>query len=203
MDHIKPRYEKTFGPANRIIRIGSLHVPSGKLVACDPFFAGIAVPFSRQVTPGQYEAEIAVKDLVEWGPRNAMARLVIDPNGRARTFESANLELADSNRYPVESGLGCFMDEVTRQHFTERLAKFYQANSSGNYYDDVLAKAFKENADPADPFDEGSWNMHVLPDSPFNVAMFASGLGDGSYESFWVLGERDAVIALVTDFNLE
>lgn len=202
MSDIATAYEKAFASGRKILRIGALHVPSGRLVACDPFFARSTSPFAREVAPGDYEVELSVTDSPEWGPRHAMARVVIASDGEAPTFEPADRDFADTNWFPVEAGLGSFMDEVAREAFVQRMVAFYQANPKGNYYDDVLASEFKQHADPADTFDEGSWNMHVLPGSSLNVAMFSSGLGDGSYRTFWVLNERGEVTALVIDFDL-
>jgi Protein of unknown function (DUF4241) len=200
---LEPAYKRAFGPGSNIIKLGSIDAPTGRVVSCDPFFVESAIPFERKVAPGEYEVQLSLADLPDWGRRVAMARVLIRPHEDVHRFEQATMELTDSNRYFVDSGLGSFMDELTRQRFAELLASFYQARPEGNYYDDVLAAEFKRSAaNPDDPQDVGSWNMHIIRDPPMRIAMFSSGLGDGAYESFWALGEKDEPLALVTDFGI-
>ncbi len=200
---MREQYERAFGADNQIVLVGTISIPSGKVVACDPFFVGIAAPFQRLIPPADYRVELAVVKLPDWGRRIAMARLLLRPGVEAEVFEPALREGSDSNRYFVEAGLGSFMDELTRQDFAQCMARFYKENPSGNYYDDVLAKEFKENAvDKNSRFDAGDWDLHVLPGSGMRVAMFASGLGDGGYESFWANDSHGDPAALVTDFHL-
>lgn len=201
MNHLS--YEEAFNAAQQVINIGKLHLPSGKVAACDPFFCASAVPFSLKVSPGDYEVQLRSVDSPEWGQRIALARILFTPGKRAIAFEKALKEGTDSSGYFVDSGLGSFMDELTRQAFAEALAEFYRANPAGNYYDDVLAAEFKRNAaDAQDPQDIGRWNLHYLPGSKLNVAMFATGLGDGFFESFWGRNEDGEITSLVTDFGI-
>jgi Protein of unknown function (DUF4241) len=196
-------YDHLFHSNGRILTIGTLHLPTGRIVACDPFFAGIALPFGRAVRPGAYAAQICLVTLPPYGERVALARILFQPEGRSTRFEEALKEFADAGRYYVEAGLGSFMDEMTRQRFAEVMARFYQERPEGNYYDDVLAAELKKSAvNPEDPRDVGSWNLHVLPGSDLNIAMFASGLGDGAYSSYWGLDDASQVVSLTTDFGI-
>jgi hypothetical protein len=196
-------YDQLFRANGRILTIGTLRLPTGRIVACDPFFAGIALPFGRVARPGDHEAQICLITLSPYGERVALARILFQPEGRSIRFEEALKEFADTGHYYVESGLGSFMDEVTRQRFAEVMARFYQERPEGNYYDDVLAAEFKESAvKPEDSRDVGNWNLHALPGSDLNVAMFASGLGDGAYSSYWGLDEAEQIVSLTTDFGI-
>jgi hypothetical protein len=200
---MKTRYERAFGPQSELIEVGSLHLPTGRIVASDPFLVGIAIPFERAVTPGDFGVQLSRIDLPGWGRRIAMARVLLCPSVNAEDFVPAKMKWADSSSYYVQSGLGSFMDESTRERFAELMAKFYQLRPEGNYYDDVLAAEFKRSAvEPDSPDDVGNWSMHVLAGSPTNVAMFASGLGDGTYESYWAVTKDGEAVALVTDFGI-
>jgi hypothetical protein len=46
------------------------------------------------------------------------------------------------------------------------------------------------------------WLLHRLAGSDLTVAMFASGLGDGSYDSVWGVSDADEPVWLVTDFDV-
>jgi hypothetical protein len=196
-------FDKLFAANGRTVTIGTLRLASGRIVACDPFFVGIALPFGKATRPGDYPVQLCVATLPTYGERVVLARILFQPESRSTRYEEALKEYADSGRYFVESGLGSFMDEVTCKRFAEVMARFYQERPDGNYYTDVLAAEFKKSAvQPDDPRDVGKWNMHVLPDSELNIAMFASGLGDGAYSSYWGLDDAEEVVSLTTDFRL-
>ena len=196
-------YDDAFDSSPEVLQIGPLDLPSGQVVACDPFFAGIATPFQRAVPPGQYHVQLRRTELPDEGLRIALVRVVFAPTERAVAYERATRMGIDSNRYSVESGLGSYMDESTRHEFVDVMARYYKQNPDGNYYAAVLADKFRKSAlYPDDPDDPGSWAVHVFRAAGPNVVMFASGLGDGAYESFWGIGRRNQIVSLVTDFRL-
>ena len=190
-------YDAAFAKGEDVISIGKLHLPSGRVVACDPFFAADARPFQRAVDPGDYEVQLRRVTSPEWGDRIALARLLVHPRTKAASFESAG------GGYSVDSGIGSFMDDETRAAFSALQMKFYQEHRSGNYYTDVLEKEFKKSAKQQDdPLDVGAWALHRVSGTKLNIAMFASGLGDGAYASWWGLSAGGDVVSLVTDFGL-
>ena len=199
-----PIYEDAFAsPRYEVITPGRIHLPSGTVVACDPFFCGIATPFGRTVTPGSYDVQLCRADSSGFGKRIALARIVFQQQTSVVTSEKATQAGTGSNQYLVESGLGCFMDESTRRKFVEVMGRFYKETPDGNYYNDALASEFKKSAMyPDDPDDGGTWAVHELPDSQLNVVMFATGLGDGAYESFWGLSPEGTIVSLTTDFRI-
>src|SRR5262249_34882363 len=140
----RPSYEAAFAGGVDVISVGRLHVPSGQLVACDPYFCASASPYIRRVRPGDYEVSLRQVMLSEWGPRIACARLLIDETNPLLHFERATTE-RDTGTYVVESGVASFMDEFTRIRFASVLAEYYRANPRGNYYSDVLASEFEVN----------------------------------------------------------
>lgn len=153
---MKTRFEVAF-QGERRFAIGTIPVPTGQIVACDPFFVGLATPFLRSVPPGEYEVSLALAEIPGWGRRIRMAQLTLQPGEAAVTFEPATMAGA-SNGYLVQAGLGSFMDEQARAHFAQTMAQFYATHPKGNYYTDVLAAEFKANVwDKTNRFEEGSW----------------------------------------------
>jgi hypothetical protein len=71
-----------------------------------------------------------------------------------------------------------------------------------DYYSEVLAAEFRAHADSSDPDDIGSWVLHTLAEPSQTIAMFASGLGDGWYGSYWSLGADGEPVALAANFAL-
>jgi hypothetical protein len=195
-------YDDAFA-THQLVRLGNLALPTGRVVVCDPYFCAGAEPFARAVAPGSYEVELCIVASPDWGRRVALARIVFDRDTQPARYEEAVKEPSGATGFFVDSGVASYLDLETRDVFANVLADHYRRNPDGNYYLDVLAAEFKRSAfDPDDPFDVGRWNMHDVPGSTLNVAMFSSGLGDGSFRSFWGVNEHDAATSLVTDFGL-
>ena len=198
-----PQYEHAFASEADVITIGNLVLPSGLVVVCDPYFCVDAHYFSRRVPPGEYNVQVRRLTSPEWGERIALARLLIRPGEAVVSFEFATRGAGDSGRFLIDSGVASYMDEVTRAAFADVLASYYENHLEGNYYTDVLQSEFKRSAlDQDNPLDRGNWNLHRVPGTELNIAMFASGLGDGAYVSWWGLAASGEVVYLVTDFGL-
>ncbi|MDR6887195.1 MULTISPECIES: DUF4241 domain-containing protein [Variovorax] len=180
---------------------GVLNITSGRIVACDPLVQPEREPFVRGVSGrGTFPAEV-----LQHRRRNALAVLWLRDRGGLQLtdlhWEPALLEgqsqdeLGDDEfyGYPVDAGVGCFMDADGAAAIAEREARESSANPDYvSYYDDVLDTELG-GSDMADhyPLGEGSAN---------NVLIFSSGWGDGNYPSFWAIDASGEPVALVTDF---
>ena len=191
-------------PGGEWISIGDLALPSGRVVACDPFFCADARSFTPTVPPGAYTVQLCRVVSREWGARIARSRIIVRPDETPVRFEHATNGPDGSTVFHVQAGIASYMDEDTRVRFADTLKDFYETHAQGNYYSDVLEPEFKKNAvDPADEFDIGQWAFHRLADERLNVAMFASGLGDGAFSSWWGLSAAGDVVSLTTDFGVQ
>jgi hypothetical protein len=179
---------------------GVLHITSGRIVACDPLVQPEREPFIRSVSGrGAFPAEV-----LQHEGRHALAVLWLRERGGLQPadlrWEPALLEgqsqddLGDDEfyGYPVDAGVGCFMDAECAAAIAEREARESANPGYVSYYDDVLDTELgvKDMADHY-PLGEGSAN---------NVLIFSSGWGDGSYPSYWALDAAGEPVALVTDF---
>jgi hypothetical protein len=179
---------------------GTLRITSGRIVACDPLVQPERAAFARSVgVRGTFPVEV-----LQHGGRHALAVLWL----RAREgLQAADLHwtpaLIDGQSpeglghdefygYPVDAGVGCFMDADCAAALAERDARESAGPGYISYYDDVLGTELGDK-DVADhyPLGEGSAN---------NVLIFSSGWGDGSYPSYWALDASGEPVALVTDF---
>ena len=175
--------------------IGDLELPTGEIIACDPLTTGTDWPaLSRKVKPGRYPVS-----LLEAQGRVAAAVLRLRPGTPAR-WELATLPDQDTSTlkgdeafgYPVDVGLGSFMDKMAMVLLSEQRDKL---EADQNYYDDVLAAEFAPNQD--------RFAMHhPVPGNPLNIAIFWSGWGDGIYPSFWGLNAAGEPLVLMTDFDV-
>lgn len=180
---------------------GELPLPSGRVVACDPFVqlgTGECAPFTVTVEPGRYRVEAAVATLTDPGEpdpdvphlRLAAARLVIRDEP-AVSWEPAlqpdddPAHLADDEffGYNVDCGTGCFYDAASDDAFPE-----FQGDEG------PLWDAFEREASDPGPF------LVASPSTGHTVAAFTSGWGDGGYPTWIGRTATGAVACFVTDF---
>lgn len=191
-------------PVYRVVDPGKLYLPSGKIYCCDPFLSHEVNALEMTVPAGHYDVHLSIATLPQWGPRVALAGLILSTHEPVSWREATYLINEERfSDFRVDAGLACFMDQETRELFTRRVDEFYEKNPEGNYYDDILAAEFKQNAELGSPRQSGDWALHYpLKDNPRNIAMFASGLGDGAYSAYWGLDETERPSRLVVDFQL-
>ncbi|MDL2406290.1 DUF4241 domain-containing protein [Rhizobium calliandrae] len=182
-----------------VFHMGDVELTSGRIVASDPMVAPDRSAFVKTVPPGNYPVT-----LYEAFGRIAAASLRF-ADGKPARWELAltpgqdipSLKSDEFFGYPVDSGLGCYMDAGTYALIQEREQQVRTEKSSSdvNYYDDVLAPEVKVNDD--------KYVMHrPVADKRGNVAVFWSGWGDGFYPVFWGLDANDRPLVLFTDFGV-
>lgn len=182
-----------------VFRMGDVELTSGRIVASDPLVGPDRRAFVRTVPPGNYPVT-----LYEAFGRIAAASLRF-AEGKPVRWELALIPGQDINAlkgeeffgYPVDAGLGCYMDADTYALIQEREKQVRAAKSSSdiNYYDDVLAPELEANKD--------KYAMHrPVAGERGNVAIFWSGWGDGFYPVFWGLDAGGRPLVLFTDFGV-
>lgn len=177
--------------------LGDLPLPTGAVIATDPLVQPDRAPFTRRVEPGTHpvtlylaQGRVALAELRFADTEPERWELALVPGQ-----DVAALKAGEIFGYPVDAGLGCFMDPDARAAMDRREAQEQKRAGYSNYYDDVLADALKDS--------NLNWVMHrPLPDEPARVAVFSSGWGDGVYASYWGLGAGGRVLRLVTDFGV-
>lgn len=166
-----------------LVRAGMLAVPSGRIVACDPFVFYDMEPFQLEVKPGTYPVDL---HLVHFSPDHTRVAFAILSFSESRPVrwtmavwpgqDPSVLKENEIFGYGVDSGTGCFMDKAA--------AKLWETKME---YFDYLS----------DPWAEVS-----LDESGLNIILFHSGWGDGGYASYWGWDDQDRVVCLVTDFGV-
>jgi hypothetical protein len=182
----------------RVLALGDLVAPTGRIIACDPLTALEPAAFAQRITPGRYPVVASVAALVNGDQRVAsiLLRLREEP---VATWEMARLEgqenvaLAEGEffGYPVDAGVGCFMDVSAAAALDAR----YESDES---YDEALIDAME--ASRADGWEHA--NVTLDEASGVNLVMVESGWGDGVYASYWGYDAEGAPVCLVTDFSV-
>ena len=160
-----PDFPAAFASAHAFRPLGTLSIRSGALVACDPLSEPDRAPLELRVPPGDHAVDLCVSEGVI-----ACARLTLAP-GEVASWELAvvagqrpsTLEDGEVFGYPVDSGVGCFMDA----HVAEVLAEDEDAS-------DELLEALED-------LDAVSFQ---LARAGGNLVAFRSGQGDGLYPTY-------------------
>jgi hypothetical protein len=170
------------------VSLGRLALPSGRIVAADPFLAKNADAFERTVPPGRYPVSFALATLFSDEVYVAYARL------RFRNSNVVRWEIARVSRqeelsnmgYGVDSGVGCFVDATLAPRYAEELAE-----------EGALERKISDRLDRFD-------GALVSPSfwSRDNLACFSSGRGDGVYASYFGLDAAGHPVELITDFQI-
>ncbi|MER6317751.1 DUF4241 domain-containing protein [Streptomyces sp. NPDC001581] len=181
---------------------GTLWLPSGRLVACDPMAYPVleegVPPFHDQVSPGRYRLEAA---LVTWSLADeppqaspyrdlAAVRLVITEEPTA-SWEPAlsgarragDLGPDELQGYGVDAGLGAFHDAAAWPDFADREATRELLRAP------FLADGYRHPGPYVITGPEGH-----------QVAVFQSGWGDGVYPTWTGRDEHGGVTCFLTDF---
>ena len=173
--------------------VGTLVVPSGAIVACDPATGG--EPFVERVDSGQYpviltlvtendDARVSYARLVFGDELPTSWKLATWPEKKRGWFNRGQ-----PTGYGVDSAMACFMDEQA-----ERMLRRNDGMERPEYLSNVLVMNDEQTYD---------WGSAVLDDETgLNVIVFSSGLGDGYYSSYWGYSAQGEIVALVTDFDV-
>jgi hypothetical protein len=105
--------------------------------------------------------------------------------------EEVELQEEEFFGYPVDAGVGCFMDARA----AAALETHYDADE---HYAEKLIDALEANH--AQKWDYA--DIALNDKTGANLIMFASGWGDGVYASYWGYDADGALACLVTDFSI-
>jgi Protein of unknown function (DUF4241) len=180
----------------RLVRVPTrtLEMPSGRLVAADPFSDQLPDPFSRALPPGSYEVSITHAYLNEhW--RSAFAVLTVS-DALTVSWELLTRpgDLPVKGKpyryigYGVDAALGCFCDDVTARLHERRF------KVDDEYREQTLV------VNEMEPDDWGE--LHPAGPSSPNLIGFSTGAGDGRYATFGGLASDGSIASVVTDFRI-
>jgi Protein of unknown function (DUF4241) len=184
----------------RTLELGTLKIVSGKISACDPFVSIDArKPFAEPVPNGTFPVRLAIAEggindgriafgRVDFSSEPAVKWKMAVTDGQ----DLATLKADEIFGYPVDAGTGAFYDPKAGE------ALVAQLKINPDAWEDWQTKGEANgNAANLKP------NFFLmLPAGDVNIAMFASGWGDGFYASYFGFDKNGRVAALVTDFAI-
>jgi hypothetical protein len=177
--------------------IGILAVPSGRIVACDPFLLWKPVALALETPTGSFPVRLFIIHYEDGDQRIAAARLEFT-GGAPDRWEMAVMHGQDVSTleadhifgYAVDSGTGSFMDLKAAKQLETHMG------ADQHYFEEVIEQMDQTYVHTR------SWAMIDVGNADgLNAAVFSSGVGDGFYASYWGWsGGR--LMCLVTDFGL-
>jgi Protein of unknown function (DUF4241) len=176
--------------------LGRLKIKQGRIIACDPFdgYDDVSIkPIKADFPKGKYLCEVSVACIDESDEEYVGFARIRFSNEDPVRWELAVREgenVADFATkefgYPVESGIGGFMDISAQRDYKMCLKK------NEDYWEEIEDEMAEREEKAC-----GSiiWSMD---DS--NMALFPSGYGDGKFPTYIGYDEEGKICRLVTDF---
>ncbi|WP_312075717.1 DUF4241 domain-containing protein [Chryseobacterium sp.] len=207
MTHIKnisKLFSRNFveSPLLESFEVGNIYLSSGKLVACDPVLTSDMKPFITDFPKGNFQVLLHKEresNCVAYGEIIFTNNEITD--WQMATTEGQNIkDLSDEEvfGYPVESGMGCFMDFDTQNSLNELEQKLYHSKGADfmGIYEEFFHEYFFDENGAIDQF------AFLQPDeaNPGNIFAFETGYGEGFYASYIGFDAQKKPVKIVTEF---
>jgi hypothetical protein len=204
LENISKLFSKDFveNPLIETFEVGRIALPTGKLVACDPVITSDMKEFKVHFPTGEFpvllhkeretdcvayaEIRFTAEDITEWK--------IATTEGQ----DTADLKGEEIFGYPVESGMGSFMDLET-QDCLNHLEKTLFHRKGGDFmgiYEEFFHEHFFDENGAIDQY------AFLKPDEemPGTVFAFEAGYGEGFYASYIGFGKDSQPVKIVTEF---
>lgn len=181
---------------------GKLYLPTGKIVACDPLISKEMPAFQQQFPSGDFSVLVHKER-----ESNCVAYVeIIFGSNEIVSWEMATREDENVSElkegevfgYPVESGMGCFMDAETQEcleHLEKTLFHRKGADFMGIYEEFFHDHFFDENG----AIDQYAF-LKPEEENPGNIFAFETGYGEGFYASYIGFDKDRQPMKIVTEF---
>ncbi|MBD3905840.1 DUF4241 domain-containing protein [Chryseobacterium sp. Ch-15] len=199
--------EEIAGEKMQVMQIGNVSLPSGKVVVRDPLVSlnGNQSPYFVQAPKGNFPVTIAVVKSEDWGDRYAVVKVeftkekpVVYREALVGIEELEGVTEDDFFGFGVDAGLGC----ITDAEVLPFVDKFVDETDVDNLYDDYFAELFAQSYknNPDNQRDAGDWINWTVPNTDYQIPMFASGFGDGTYPVYFAYDANENICGLYIQF---
>jgi len=197
------------------LSIGLVSLPSGLPIVADPLghLSQYSEPYFLPVPSGEYEVVLVVVTSEESDDCDRYAAAWIRFSDAVASYYTEALvgteDLArvkkpgDNFGFPVDTGLACICDAVTRDAFLAFRKEWeIQAGEDANFYDDYFAVLMKKNAQEHPQYQrtDGDWLNWQIPGTNYHIPIFQSGFGDGYYPVWFGFDLNSEICSLVVQF---
>ncbi|MDR2236558.1 MAG: DUF4241 domain-containing protein [Chryseobacterium sp.] len=204
IENIKKLFSKEFveNPLLESFEVGKIYLSSGKLVACDPLITNDMLPFSTEFPKGNFSVLLHKEresNCVAYAEIVFSSEAVTDWKMAVTSGQNIK-DLAEEEvfGYPVESGMGCFMDADTQNSLNELEKRLY--HSKGADFMGIYEEFFHEYF-----FDEnGAIDQYAFlkpsEEHPGTIFAFETGYGEGFYASYIGYDKTGKPVKIITEF---
>lgn len=190
-----------------VMEIGNVSLPSGKVIVRDPlvYLNAGEKPYFTEVPKGNFPVKIAVAKLEGWGDRYAAVKVeftkekpVLYREALVGIEELENIDEGDYFGFGVDAGLACIADAEAVPYVDKFISELNVENIYDDYFAGLFAKSYQEN--PKNQRDLGDWIIWTIPNTNYQIPMFASGLGDGVYPVYFAYDAQQKICGLYIHF---
>lgn len=190
-----------------VMEIGNVSLPSGKVIVRDPlvFLNAGEKPYFVQAPKGDFPVKIAVVKSDEWGNRYAAVKVEFTKEKpvlyREALIGIENLEDLNEGDYfgfMVDAGLGSITDAAVLPYFDTFRTHANVDNMYDDYFAEHFANSYQEH--PQNQRELGDWINWKVPDTEYQIPMFASGFGDGGYPVYFAYDVKGEICGLYIQF---
>lgn len=204
LENIEKLFSKNFveSPLLESFDAGKIYLSTGKIIACDPVLTNDMQPFTTTFPMGEFPVLLHKER-----ESNCVAYTeIVFCDAKVSSWEMATTatqnikDLVEDEvfGYPVESGMGCFMDAETQEKLNELEIDLY--NKKGEDFMGIYEEFFHEHF-----FDEnGAIDQFATlkPSEQFSGTIFAfeTGYGEGFYASYIAFDKNHQPVKIITEF---
>ncbi|AYN02619.1 DUF4241 domain-containing protein [Chryseobacterium sp. 3008163] len=195
------------GQKMETMEIGNVWLPSGKIVVRDPlvYLSSDEKPYFIQAPKGNFPVTIAVVKSEDWGDRYAVVKVEFTKE-KPVVYREALIGIEDLEDvteddffgFSVDAGLGCITDAEVLPSVDQFVATKDVDNVYDDYFAGIFAQSYKDH--PNNQRDAGDWINWTVPNTNYQIPMFASGFGDGSYPVYFAYDAHGEICGLYIQF---
>lgn len=204
LENIAALFSKNFveTPLLETYEAGQINLPTGKLVACDPLITSDMKEFEVVFPTGNFSVLVhkeATSNCIAYVEIVFTDEVV--SQWKMATTEGQNvndLQTGEIYGYPVESGMGSFMDADTQDELNQLEKRLFRRKGADflGIYEEFFHPHFYDENGAADQF------CFLKPDQekPGNIFSFETGYGEGFYGSYIGFNQENRPVKIVTEF---
>ena len=204
LENIQKLFAKNFveSPLLETFEVGEIEITSCKLVACDPIITNDKEPFTIHFPKGNFPAFlykeresncVAYAEIVFSEAQPVHWEMAVTSNQSIKDLKGDEIF-----GYPVESGMGCFMDAETQDLLNEIEQQLFQEKGENfmGIYEDFFHEYFFDSNGAIDQFAF----LKPFNNKKGNILAFETGYGEGFYATYIGFDNDKNPVKVIAEF---
>lgn len=204
LENISKLFSKNFieNPLIESFEAGKINLPTGKIVACDPVLTNDMKAFKINFPQGEFPVLVHKER-----ESNCVAYVeIVFSDDKITDWKLATTDDQNADElkgeeifgYPVESGMGCFMDFATQDDLNTLENTLFQRKGDDfmGIYEEFFHQHFYDDNGAIDQFAM----MKPSDEKAGTIFAFETGYGEGFYASYIGYDKNQKPAKLITEF---